>query len=120
MVGSYVDRLLAIGQWLKVNGAAIYGTHRTPFKEKLPFGYATRKPGRLFLEITHWPADHRIAVPMQSKIISANMLTAPNHALQITASAAGQMIELPPTAPDKIASVVVCHVAQPVEPMVTK
>lgn len=109
-----VVRLLAMGRWLKINGAAIYGAHRTPFKTKLPFGYATQKPGKLFLEIIHWPASHRITVPMRSKIRSAYMLTAPNKKLRVTPSAAGQVINLPATAPNSIASVLVCRVVEPI------
>lgn len=115
-----VVRLLAMGRWLKVNGAAIYGTHRTPFKVKLPFGYATQKPGKLFLEITHWPADHRITVPMSSGISAAYLLASPSDKLRVTASTAGQVIELPAAAPDPIASVVVCRVAEPITPVVIK
>lgn len=43
--------LRGIGTWVKANAEAIYGTGAQPFRE-LDFGYATTKPGRLYLMVT--------------------------------------------------------------------
>jgi len=52
-----VDRLMQIGDWLKVNGKSIYATTPSPFK-KLPFdGRCTHKGDTLYLHVFSWPAN---------------------------------------------------------------
>lgn len=52
-----VERLEAMGQWLQRNGAAIYGTTRSPWRQ-LPFnGRCTVKGNRLYLHVFDWPAE---------------------------------------------------------------
>jgi len=46
-----VERLKTIGEWLKRNGKAIYGTSGSPFSEKFEWGRITQKPGKLFLHV---------------------------------------------------------------------
>ncbi|HVB02454.1 MAG TPA: alpha-L-fucosidase [Chitinophagaceae bacterium] len=105
-----VDRLLAIGRWLKVNGKAIYGSHRTPFPAELSFGYATQKPGELFLEVTKWPANRELTVPMKNPILHAYLLANPHKELKTIQTPGGLNIQLPLTAPDEVASVVVLKI----------
>ncbi len=62
-----VDRLKAIGRWLKVNGEAIYGTSASPFKS-LAWGRCTTKAGKLYLHVFDWPADGRLTIPMAGKV----------------------------------------------------
>ncbi|MDG2022318.1 MAG: alpha-L-fucosidase [Phycisphaerales bacterium] len=69
-----VDRLLAIGDWLAVNGEAIKGTRRSPFRD-LPWGRATVKGDDLYLHVFDWPADDRLEVPgLISSVARATML----------------------------------------------
>ena len=58
-----VDRLAAVGKWMKVNGESIYGTSASPFATQLQYGRATSKPGRVYLHIFNWPANGRLSVP---------------------------------------------------------
>ncbi len=49
-----VERLQAVGKWLKTNGDAIYGTTAGPWK-KTPFdGRATVKGNTLYLQVFNW------------------------------------------------------------------
>ena len=69
------DVLRSMGKWLSINGEAIYGSEPQPFRE-LGFGYATRKPGRLYLLVTAWPADGKLRLPrMRNPITKAYFLT---------------------------------------------
>jgi len=56
------DVLKGIGAWLRINGAAIYGTRAQPFA-KLDFGYATLGRDKIFLFIEKLPADGRLRLP---------------------------------------------------------
>jgi alpha-L-fucosidase len=49
-----IERLKEVGEWMKTNGEAIYGTSASPFK-KLPWGRCTQKPGKLYLHVFDWP-----------------------------------------------------------------
>jgi alpha-L-fucosidase len=46
------QRLLEIGQWLRVHGAAIYGAHASPFwPRRFEWGMISAKPGKLYLHV---------------------------------------------------------------------
>lgn len=61
-----VERFNAIGDWMQVNGEAIYGTQAGPFT-RLPWGRATLKQieggYRLYLHVFDWPADGKLFIP---------------------------------------------------------
>jgi len=52
----FEERLLAMGAWLKTNGASLYGTTYGPV-QSLPFGRMTAKGGTVYLHIFDMPAD---------------------------------------------------------------
>jgi len=55
-----------IGEWMKINGEAIYGTQASPFRA-LEWGRCTQKPvkggTRLYLHVFDWPPDGRLVLP---------------------------------------------------------
>jgi alpha-L-fucosidase len=112
-----VDRLEAIGQWMKTNGESIYGTSASPF-EKLAWGRCTQKQlpdgkRRLYLHVFDWPKDGKLVVPsLGAKVTSAYLLADPNRtSLTTAASPSGIEVALPAQAPDAVASVVVLEIA---------
>ena len=69
-----IERLKAIGKWMKVNGDAIYGTKASPFR-KLPWGRCTRKEGKLYLHVFDWPKTGVLVVPgLRNEVVSAKLL----------------------------------------------
>lgn len=59
----FVDRLLGLGDWLKVNGQAIYNSR--PWKvcdqdSKNRGVYYTRDDTLLYAHVTHWPLDNQV------------------------------------------------------------
>ena len=113
-----VTRLEAIGRWLRVNGAAIYGSHRSPFgRLELPFGYATCKTGRLFLEITHWPGDGRMKLPIKNRVQSIKVLGSWKAHPSWSRSTAGIVVQLPHHPPKLQPGVIELHIRGRIAPV---
>ena len=103
-----VERLAEVGKWMKVNGAAIYGTTASPFPTQLTFGRATSKPGRVYVHVFEWPADGNLRIPAWGKAVKkAYLLASPKTALKFSESSEGVSIQVPLKASEPIATVVV-------------
>jgi alpha-L-fucosidase len=110
-----IDRLREIGQWMSVNGEAIYATKASPFK-KLEWGRCTSKPieggTRLYLHVFDWPVDGKLVVPgifnrpRQAFLLSDSRRTA----LNVARLEDSLVIGAPSAAPDAVDSVVVLDV----------
>jgi alpha-L-fucosidase len=98
------QNLREMGDWLKLNGEAIYGTQASPFSF-LSWGRATQKGQKLYLHVFNWPADGKLVVPFSNKITKAYLLADAKTNLEVTAGKEKSTIQLPSFAPDKIASV---------------
>jgi alpha-L-fucosidase len=114
-----VERLQQIGQWMKVNGQAIYGTSASPFTKQLPWGRCTqRATGEgtiLYLHVWDWPADGQLPVPgLRNQIAKAYLLKANwlgwHKRLKTASDANGVTISVPKNAPDPISSTVVLKI----------
>lgn len=106
-----VERLKQVGDWMKVNGEAIYGTKPSPFDKQLAWGRCTCKGSKLYLSVFDWPKDGVLSVPLANEVKSAYLLAQPKDKLKVTKTARAIEIKLPAQAPDKIASVVVLDIA---------
>lgn len=103
-----IERMQTIGQWMDVNGEAIYGTIASPY-EMPQWGRYTAKSNRLYAHVFEWPTDATLTVPQSERdIAKAYLLADPaQRALSTKSTAAGVTIDLPAHAPDAIASVIV-------------
>jgi alpha-L-fucosidase len=101
-----VERLKAVGAWMKKNGESIYATKASPFL-RLGWGRATQKPDRLYLHVFNWPADGTLVVPMSSGAKKAYLLGEPGKPLKFAASATGLRLTVPAATPDAISSTIV-------------
>ena len=102
-----IERLAAIGRWMKTNGESIYGTSASVF-EKLDWGRCTIKPKKLYLHIFDWPESRQLPVPgLISRAETAYLLAVPNTSLEVAYTPGAAVLTLPEKAPDTIDSVVV-------------
>jgi alpha-L-fucosidase len=105
-----IERLKAIGDWIKVNGEAIYGTTASPFN-RLPWGRATKKINgdgtTLYLHVFNWPGDGRLVVPGLKNAVTSAKLLATGQSLETRVTADGVIVDVPAKAPNAISSTVV-------------
>jgi len=108
-----VERLRAVGQWMKVNGQAIYATSASPFK-RLSWGRCTQKPTTdgttLYLHVFNWPRDGKLLVPGLKNAVESASLLANGDQLPAESSADGVTLRLPAAAPDKISTTLVLKI----------
>jgi alpha-L-fucosidase len=99
----FVERLTAIGEWMKVNGEAIYGTTCGPLQD-LPFGRTTARGRTVYLHVFDWPAG-RLELTGLPRVASVRLLPG-NRPLKFTPAGGRLTIEVPPSAPDPHATVI--------------
>ncbi len=106
-----VERLKAMGAWMRVNSSSIYESQAGPFA-RLPWGRCTMKESPsgsiLYLHVFDWPATGELQVPgLMNEVKRAYLLANPAKPLSCSAFSQGLAISLPATAPDANDSVVV-------------
>jgi len=74
LASAEVERLKEIGDWLAVNGEAIYGTEASPLDYKPKWGCATRKGQNVYLIVFDRPKDGKLPVRLNGKVSSARLL----------------------------------------------
>lgn len=72
---SSIDRLEAIGRWMKVNREAIEGAQCSPFMNYFAWGSMTARPGKLYLNISDWPRNNLSVYGIKNKILKAYFLS---------------------------------------------
>jgi alpha-L-fucosidase len=112
-----IERLEAIGAWMKMNGEAIHGTTASPFAA-LPFGRCTQKPiaggTRLYFHIFEWPSAGRILLPgLTNKVRKAFLLAGPGHTLTVQPTDEGIAVALPASTPDTMNAVLAVDITGP-------
>lgn len=101
-----IERLRAMGAWLKTNGEAVYGTRAGPFKP-LAWGRCTAKGNRLYLHVFDWPENGSLLVPgLRTPVTRASLPADPHARIAVTPGADGPVLALPPRAPDPVVSVI--------------
>jgi alpha-L-fucosidase len=113
-----IDRLLAIGRWLKVNGEAIYATRGGFYLKPLDWGRTTFKtaPGgttTLFVHVWTWPADGKILLPGLKQAPRSGRLLANGATVSAAVIPDGLIVTLPGAAPDPDVSVAALEFAAP-------
>ncbi len=99
----FQERLVAIGDWLKTNGEAVYGTTFGPW-QNLSFGRTTAKGRMIYLHIFQWPGG---SLNIQADGVKVRRVTllAGRRTLEFSQNGSSLLIRLPPDPPDPAASV---------------
>ena len=110
--GPEVERLKAMGAWLKMNGESIYATTASPYR-KLPFeGRATQKGDTLYLHVFTWPQEGLKLTGLQTQVKGAKSV-ATGQKLAVEKSADGTLTISKPDKIDPIATVVALRLTGP-------
>ncbi len=105
-----VSRLKDMGDWLKRNGASIYGTTASPYRH-LPFdGRCTVKGHTLYLNVFSWPADGLKLGGLQTRIRGASDV-ATGERLKVETLADGSVSIAKPSTVDAISTAVALSLA---------
>ena len=111
-----IDRLKAIGKWMKVNGEAIHGTQASPYPYEFDWGRITQKKGRLYLHVYTWPRRLTL-LGLRNKVKKAYLLADRRKGVEVKqthdkeADQHTLKLKLPAKRPDKHVSVVVLEIA---------
>jgi alpha-L-fucosidase len=95
----FVERLQAMGKWMKVNGDSIYGTTYGPW-QNLPFGKTTAKGKTIYLHVFDWPSKPELVVPGPKGRVSRITVLATGQKAQFRQEEGRLIIAVPSTAPD--------------------
>ncbi len=101
-----VERLEAMGAWMRKNAESIHGTTASPIGRP-DWGRATKKGSKVYLHVFNWPADGRIVVKgLPAFIKRASLLAGHGTTLQVLRTGGDVTLVGPTTAPDAVDTVV--------------
>jgi alpha-L-fucosidase len=100
----FVERLQAIGDWVRVNGEAIYESTYGPIQGQANLR-TTARGSRIYLHVLDWPTGKLTVAGLKPKVMNARLL-ANNQKLEFQQADGALTISLPQQAPDKVASVI--------------
>jgi alpha-L-fucosidase len=105
-----VDILAKMGEWMKINGEAVYGTKASPWG-LFPWGRCTKKETKngtsLYFSVFEWPADGKLIIPsVKNSVVSAKLLSNGERVKTILNKDGMLTITLPAAAPDPLVSVI--------------
>jgi alpha-L-fucosidase len=110
--GPSVARLREMGDWMRANGEAIYGTTASTYG--MPsWGRYTTKGGRVYAHIFDWPKGGKLELTGVKVRPGRTYLLADGKPLAIDQTDAGVVVQLPAVAPSSIATVLVLERAAP-------
>jgi len=106
-----VRHLKAVGDWLRINGEAIYGAEPSPFPPAakggdVPAWRCTTKPGKIYIHLLKWPSGEFKLAGVKAKVIGAHLLAdARRQPLAVKQTEGSLAITLPAEPPGELVNV---------------
>ncbi|MGH7618723.1 MAG: alpha-L-fucosidase [Gemmatimonadaceae bacterium] len=105
-----VERLHALGEWMRANGTSIYATHAGPVPPR-EWGATTQRGDSVFVHVLNWP-DRILSLPdFGARVLGASMLRDGSR-VEAVQSASGVTLTLPPAPADDPDRIVVVRLAR--------
>ena len=107
---SALARLAALGAWMRVNGASVYGTRGGPLAPR-PWGVTTQKGDTIYVHLLHG-ADAVLALPAMPRRVTRATLLDGGAVVHVTTTASTVVLTLPKRdvdAPDQVVALVLAH-----------
>ena len=104
-----IERLAAVGRWMRANGEAIYGTTASPVEAPAWGRFTAKRVGDaevLYAHVFDWPAGGTITVPWPEGPLPRCTLLADGQTLAAQRTPEGVAISLPEVQPDPVATVI--------------
>jgi len=113
-----VERLKAMGRWLRANSDAIYGTEAGPYAKSPEWGRVTQrfKPNggsTVYVHVWNWPANGKIVLSGVRIAALSGKLLATGATVSSVVSPEGLVVTLPGAAPDPDVSVAALEFSAP-------
>ena len=100
----FVERLRAVGAWLRKNGETIYGTRGGPASPRA-WGAMTRKGDKIYVHVLDWP-DEVLALPNIPGVRNATLFSS-GKKVEMSRVNGGLILRLPPATRDDVDTIVV-------------
>jgi alpha-L-fucosidase len=100
----FVERLEAIGDWLKTYGDTIYGTREGPIAPR-SWGVSTAKGNRVYVHILNWQEDYLVLPPL--KDVKRAWAFDTHRNVELKAIDGATLLKVPPSGADTVDRIVV-------------
>lgn len=105
-----VQRLRGMGEWLAVNGEAIYGTRAGPLA-RLPYGRTTQRQGVVYVHVFDWPTDGKLALTgLKNEVKRVRMVGSPDAPVSVHVTEECVWLHVPSQPPDADATVLAVEI----------
>jgi alpha-L-fucosidase len=98
-----IERMHAVGDWLRANGESVYGTRPGPI-QGLEWGRTTQRGGSTFLHAFEWPTDGVLRIP---RVFSSAKLLQGGVPLTVRREGETAVIDARAVTPDGLDTVIV-------------